>query len=65
MITISNALATTNSTLLQFGGFHDPALIFVDDVAVDLANAAVPEPVSLALVGLGLAGLGLSRRKQA
>lgn len=60
MVTASSA-----STDLRFNIQHNPAWYGLDDIVVERVNA-VPEPGSLLLAGLAIAGVGAaSRRKRA
>ncbi len=59
----ATAASETLSFLAQGGPTGLPPFVLLDGVSVT-ANV-VPEPAMLALVGLGLAGIGLSRRKRA
>lgn len=60
----ATAASETLSFLAQGGPTGLPPFVLLDGVSVTAASA-VPEPTMLALVGLGLAGIGLSRRKRA
>lgn len=69
LITISNILATSASTVLQFAGYHNPAGIYLDNVVVVAVPGEepgeVPEPGTLSLLGLALGGLALARERRA
>lgn len=54
------AFATSASMALQFEFQDDPGFMFLDGVRV----TAVPEPAGFVLMGVGLAGLAVSRRRK-
>jgi hypothetical protein len=51
-------VATSSSTIIAFGGRNGPSWLRLDDVSV----VTIPEPPSLALLGIGLVGICWRRR---
>ena len=55
----------TGSDTLDFFGRNDPAYNTLTNVSLTGDNTNVPEPAIVALLGLGLLGFTVSRRKSA
>ncbi len=67
-ITSSDEISSIHFGLINGGAFtnadSNSQRIFVDNLTIGNQATTVPEPTSIALLGLGLAGLGFSRKKK-
>jgi len=64
LFTFNGLVATGASTQLQFGFRDDPGFWFLDDIIVVPAGNAVPEPMTIMLLGTGLAGVAAKLRRR-
>jgi len=56
--------ASTSSTVLEFTAFNPASFWFLDDVSVTDTSNAVPEPLTVSILGAGLAGAAVLRRRK-
>ena len=56
--------ATSSSSTLTFRAYNQASFFYLDDVSATESLAAVPEPTSLTLMALGLAGLAARLRRR-
>jgi hypothetical protein len=62
LITVSWASGISR---VRFTGSPDGGSFVIDNLTYDTGAASVPEPATLGLLGLGLAGIGIARRRKA
>lgn len=61
----TDLIATSTLTELKFGSRNDPSFTRLDNVSViGATNNSVPEPTSIALLGLGMLGFAAARRRK-
>jgi len=58
--------ATSNAHQISFGVGDEAgrSYLSIDGISISATTSTVPEPASIALLGLGLAGVGFSRKKK-
>ena len=64
LITNNAAEQFTNIAFLSTGGYGSETFGFDDMTIGSLQQVSIPEPATIALFGMGLAGLGFSRRRK-